>query len=86
MIDREHRLRQARFRVVKQLKSVDFKAAPSLDKMPVPDPARRENAVLLGPGGVGKTHVALAACHPVHEMIGVHDKKDCSAFRPGSPG
>ena len=78
VIDRERRLRQARFRVVKQLESVD--------KMPVPDPARRENAVLLGPGGVRKTHVALAACHPVHEMIGVHDKKDCSAFRPGSPG
>ena len=70
-IDRERRLverriRQARFPVVKQLESFDFKAIPSLNKMLVLDLTRgdyidrRENAILLGPSGVGKTHIALA--------------------------
>ena len=104
MIDRERRIRQARFRVVKQLESVDFKAVPSFDKMLVPDLAsgddieRRENAILLGPGGAGRRMSRSPSCrkglcvrfttvsHPVHEMIGAHDKKDCSASRPGSPG
>ena len=60
MIDRERRLverriRQARFPVVKQLESFDFKAIPALNKMLVLDLARgdyidrRENAILLGP-------------------------------------
>ncbi len=102
MIDRERRLverriRQARFPVVKQLESFDFKAIPSLNKMLVLDLARgdyidrRENAILLGPSGVGKTHVALAfglaACQKglsvrfttasqlVHEMIEARDEK-----------
>ena len=71
MIDRERRLverriRQARFPVVKQLESFDFKAIPGLNKMLVLDLARgdyidrRENVILLGPSGVRKTHVALA--------------------------
>ena len=102
MIDRERRLverriRQAGFPVVKQLESFDFKAIPSLNKMLVLDLARgdyidrRENAILLGPSGVGKTHVALAlglaacqkglgvrfttASHLVHEMIEARDEK-----------
>ena len=102
MIDRERRLverriRQARFPVVKQLESFDFKAIPSLNKMLVLDLARgdyierRENAILLGPSGVGKTHIALAlglaACQKglavrfttasqlVHEMIEARDEK-----------
>ncbi len=71
LIDRERRLverriKQARFPVVKQLESFDFKAIPALNKMLVLDLARseyitrRENVILLGPSGVGKTHVALA--------------------------
>ena len=101
-IDRERRLverriRQARFPVVKQLESFDFKAIPSLNKMLVLDLTRgdyierRENAILLGPSGVGKTHIALAlglaACQKglavrfttasqlVHEMIEARDEK-----------
>ena len=102
MIDRERRLverriRQARFPVVKQLERFDFKAIPSLNKMRVLDRARgddidrRENAILLGPSGVGKTHIALAlglaACQKgisvrfttasqlVHEMTEARDEK-----------
>ena len=103
MIDRERRLvgrriRQARFPVVKQLESFDSKAIPSLKKMLVLDLARgdyidcRENAILLGPSGVGKTHIALAlglaacqkglavrfttASHLVHELLEARDEKN----------
>ncbi len=100
LIDRERRLverriRQAGFPVVKQLESFDFKAIPSLNKMLVLDLARgdyidrRENVILLGPSGVGKTHIALglAACQKglgvrfatasqlVHELIEARDEK-----------
>ena len=75
LIDRERRLverriRQAGFPVVKQLESFDFKAIPSLNKMLVLDLARgdyidrRENVILLGLSGVGKTHIALALGSP----------------------
>jgi DNA replication protein DnaC len=102
LIDRERRLverriKQARFPTVKQLESFDFKAVPGLNKMLVLDLARseyvsrRENVILLGPSGVGKTHIALAlglaACQKglnvrfttasqlVHELMEARDEK-----------
>jgi DNA replication protein DnaC len=72
LLDRERRIRQARFPAVKSLDSFDFAALPSLNKMLVLELARgeyverRENVIALGNSGTGKTHVALglglAAC------------------------
>lgn len=56
----------ARFPYVKTLESFDFKFQPSLDAKRVRDLAacrfipNGENGVLLGPPGVGKTHLAIA--------------------------
>ena len=71
MLDRdrratERRIRQARFPVLKSLDSFDFLAIPSLNKTMVLELARseflarRENALILGNSGTGKTHIALA--------------------------
>ena len=62
----ERRVRQAKFPVVKSLDSFDFLAIPSLNKAMVLELVRsefllrRENVLLLGNSGTGKTHVALA--------------------------
>ncbi len=62
----ERRIRQARFPVVKTMDSFDFLAMPSLNKTLVLELARcdylarRENVLLLGNSGTGKTHIALA--------------------------
>jgi DNA replication protein DnaC len=62
----ERRIRQAKFPVVKTMDSFDFLAIPSLNKSMVLELARcefltrRENVLLLGNSGTGKTHIALA--------------------------
>src|ERR1700739_4837411 len=74
----ERRIRQARFPVVKSLDSFEFLAIPSLNKTLVLELARcdfltrRENVLLLGNSGTGKTHIALAlglaACQRGHRV------------------
>jgi DNA replication protein DnaC len=62
----EARLRQARFPWVKTLEQFDFEFQPSVDRRQVRELAglsfveRGQNIVILGPPGVGKTHLAVA--------------------------
>jgi DNA replication protein DnaC len=68
----ERRLKAARFPTAKQLDEFDFTARPSVNKPLVLDLlrgdylSRRENILLVGPSGTGKTHLAtvfgVAAC------------------------
>jgi len=62
----EMRTKPARFPFLKTLDQFDFRFQPSLDERLVRDLAslrflaHAENVVLLGPPGVGKTHLAIA--------------------------
>jgi DNA replication protein DnaC len=62
----ETRLRQARFPWVKTIEQFDFDFQPSLDRRQVRELAglsfveRAHNVIILGPPGVGKTHLAIA--------------------------
>jgi DNA replication protein DnaC len=62
----ETRLRQSRFPWNKTLEQFDFDFQPSLDRRQVRELAglsfveRAHNVVILGPPGVGKTHLAVA--------------------------
>lgn len=62
----EARLRQSRFPWLKTLDQYDFSFQPSLDRRQVRELAglsfveRGQNIVILGPPGVGKTHLAVA--------------------------
>ncbi len=62
----ETRLRQARFPWVKTLEQFDFDFQPSLDRRQVRELAglsfveQAHNVVILGPPGVGKTHLAVS--------------------------
>jgi DNA replication protein DnaC len=61
----EARLRQARFPWLKTLDQFDFDFQPSLDRRQVRELAgmsfveRAHNVIILGPPGVGKTHVSI---------------------------
>lgn len=62
----ETRLRQARFPWLKTLEQFDFEFQPSLDRRQLRELAglgfveRGHNVVVLGPPGVGKTHLSVA--------------------------
>jgi DNA replication protein DnaC len=62
----EARLRQARFPWLKTLEQFEFDFQPSLDRRQVRELAglsfveRTHNVIVLGPPGVGKTHLAIA--------------------------
>jgi DNA replication protein DnaC len=62
----EMALKLAHFPAVKELSSFDFEAQPSIDPKQIRDLAASrwiangENVLLLGPPGVGKTHLAIA--------------------------
>ncbi|HEY5572987.1 MAG TPA: IS21-like element helper ATPase IstB [Anaerolineales bacterium] len=62
----EARLRQARFPWIKTLEQFDFDFQPSLDRKQVRELAglsfveRAHNVIVLGPPGVGKTHLAIS--------------------------
>ena len=62
----EARLRQARFPWLKTLEQFDFDFQPSIDRRQVRELAgmsfaeRSHNVIVLGPPGVGKTHLAIA--------------------------
>jgi DNA replication protein DnaC len=63
---REVIIRLATFPAVKTLEQFDFEAAPGAPKERLQELAglafieRRENVILLGPSGTGKTHLAIA--------------------------
>lgn len=68
----ERRIKQAKFPTLKSLDSFNFTAIPSLNKTQVMELARcefvdrKENVILLGNSGTGKSHIAtglgMAAC------------------------
>src|SRR6266852_2566153 len=74
----ERRLKAARFPTLKTLDTFDFTARPSVNKMLVTELARgefidkRENVLLVGNPGTGKSHLAtalaVAACHKGYKV------------------
>jgi DNA replication protein DnaC len=62
----ESRLKMARFPWVKSIEQFDFSFQPSIDRKVIRELSglgfvdRAENVIILGPPGVGKTHMAIA--------------------------
>jgi DNA replication protein DnaC len=108
LIDRERRMverriKGARFPTLKSLDSFDLAAVPSLNKRSVLElarceyVARRENIIVVGHSGTGKTHLALglglAACQKglsvrfttaaslVHELLETRDERRLTHLR-----
>lgn len=93
----DRRIKQARFPALKSLDNFDFNAIPSLNTTLIWELARceyiarRENVIVVGDRGTGKTHIAtglaLAACHKgltvgfataaklVHQLIEARNEK-----------
>lgn len=73
------RINKSRMPAIKTLESFDFSFQPSLNPQKIWDLAtlnfirRRENAIFLGPPGVGKTHLALGlglkACQAGYKVL-----------------
>ena len=98
----KRRVSQARFPLLKTLDQFDFSAIPSLNKAKVLNLAqgeyirKKENLLLMGNSGTGKTHLAtalgLTACQQgkkctVLHRGGAHQSTDRSAGRaPTIPG
>jgi len=84
----EQRVRRANFEHAKTIEDFDFHFNPSVPKSKIVDlatcafVAKRQNVLLIGPTGVGKSHVGEALGHracraghtalytPAHEMLG----------------
>jgi DNA replication protein DnaC len=73
------RIKAAHFPYLKNLEQFDFSFQPSLSRQRIADLAtlrfieNHENIILLGPPGVGKTHVAIAlalkSCEAGHKVL-----------------
>jgi len=76
---KNYKVKDAKFPDLKLLADFDFKAQPSVDEKLIKELAglafidKRENIVLLGQPGVGKTHLATAiginACHAGYRVL-----------------
>lgn len=75
----QRRIKAARFPYLKTLEHFDFSFQPSMSRQKIADLAtlrfveNHENVILLGPPGVGKTHVAIAlaltACEAGYKVL-----------------
>ena len=65
-LERQRRIKRARFPVVKRLNEFNYNFQPSIDEQQIKELAtmsfvqKRENILFLGSPGVGKTHLSIA--------------------------